>query len=181
MTRGIIKTTWLYAGLPVAAIALLLARVGRTDAFGILLLELIVIFGYVASVMDIKAKRIPNELILAMIAAWVLIITPKLFIDTEAGVSLLKDSALGFLIGGGLFMVVYLVSRKGLGGGDVKFMAAAGLYLGFGGTIPAMLFGTILAALTGLALILMKKIGRKDTIPLAPFLYIGMLITVFLQ
>lgn len=178
---SIIKTTWPYAGLPVAAIALLLARAGRTDAFGILMLELIIVFGYIASVMDIKTKRIPNELILAMLAAWVFTMTPKLFIDTEAGVSLLKDSALGFLIGGGLFMVVYLVSRKGLGGGDVKFMAAAGLYLGFGGTIPAMLFGTILAALTGLALILMKKIGRKDTIPLAPFLYIGMLITVFLQ
>jgi prepilin signal peptidase PulO-like enzyme (type II secretory pathway) len=60
-------------------------------------------------------------------------------------------------------------------------MAGAGLYLGFSGIIPSMLYGTVLAALTGLALMLLRKIGRKDTIPLAPFLYVGMLITVLLQ
>ena len=59
-----------------------------------------------------------------------------------------------------------------LGGGDVKFVAAAGLFLGFARIIPATLYGTILAALTGLALIALKKIGRKDKMPLAPFLYI---------
>jgi len=42
-----------------------------------------------------------------------------------------------------------------------------------------MLYGTILAALTGLILILLKKLGRKDAMPLAPFIYAGILITVF--
>jgi prepilin signal peptidase PulO-like enzyme (type II secretory pathway) len=68
-----------------------------------------------------------------------------------------------------------------LGGGDVKFMSVAGLYLGFSGTIPVILFGTVIAALTGLVLILLKKINRKDSIPLAPFLFIGIIITVFLS
>ena len=44
-----------------------------------------------------------------------------------------------------------------------------------------MLFGTILAALAGLTLIVLKKISRKDKIPLAQFLYVGILITVFLR
>jgi len=58
-------------------------------------------------------------------------------------------------------------------------MAAAGLYLGFSETVPAILYGTVLAALVGLVLILLKKIGRKDTMPLAPFLFAGIIITVF--
>jgi Flp pilus assembly protein protease CpaA len=170
-----------YAGLPVLLAAMLILRAGSADAFILLQRGLIVIFGYIASVFDLKEKRIPNGLILGMLAAWVLAMTPKLFLDTDVAVRLLTDSALGFAVGGGLFLIVYLISRKGLGGGDVKFMAAAGLYLGFDGTIPAMLFGTVIAALVGLALIALKRITRKDKIPLAQFLYIGILITVFLQ
>jgi len=170
-----------YAGLPVILAAMLVLRGGNTDAFILLLRGMIIIFGYIASIFDLKSKRIPNGLVLGMLGSWVLVITPKLFIDTGNAISLIVDCILGFVVGGGLFLLVYLISRKGLGGGDVKFMAAAGLYLGYGGTIPAMLFGTIIAALVGLALIALKKITRKDKMPLAQFLYVGILITVFLQ
>ena len=76
-------------------------------------------------------------------------------------------------------MLIYIISRNGLGGGDVKFMAVAGLYLGFSGTVPAILYGTLLAAFTGLVLIVLKKLGRKDTMPLVPFLFVGIMITIF--
>jgi len=118
-------------------------------------------------------------LILFMLAGWLLLIIPMLFFVPDTGIESFVDSLLGLLTGGGLFLVVYLFSSKGLGGGDVKFMAAAGLYLGFANTIPAILYGTVLAALTGLILVLIKKIERKDAIPLAPFLFIGIMITVF--
>jgi len=142
---------------------------------------LLIILSYIAMVTDINTKQIPNALILAMLAGWLLLIMPMIFIDMENGIRVLMDSIYGLLLGGGLFLLVYLLSRKGLGGGDVKFMSVAGLYLGFSATIPVILFGTILAALTGLVLILLKKINRKDSIPLAPFLFIGILITVFLN
>ena len=170
-----------YAVLPFICAALFLARVGKPDALILLRFELLLITGYIAAVLDLKTRRIPNGLILLMLSAWTIIMTPYLFINTDAAVSAFIDSAAGFAIGGGLFLLVYIISRKGLGGGDVKFMAAAGAFLGFSGTIPALLFGSVFAALTGLTLIMLKKIGRKDTIPLAPFLYIGILITIFLQ
>ena len=169
-----------YVGLPIIATALLILCLDRMESFVLFRYELIIVFGYVAAVLDLKMKRIPNSLVMAMLAIWVFIMTPALFIDTGAAVRLLKNAALGFAIGGGLFLLVYIISHKGLGGGDVKFIAAAGLYLGFNGVIQTILFGTVLAALTGLALILLKKIGRKDSIPLAPFLFAGILATVFL-
>ena len=169
-----------YIGIPIIGAALLIIRAERAEPFIILRHEILIVLGYIAAVLDTKSRRIPNSLVLAMAAIWVLIMIPKLFFDIDAGVALLADSTLGLLIGGAVFLLVYLVSRKGLGGGDVKFMAAAGLYLGSRGTLPAMLCGTIIAAFVGLALILLKKIGRKDAIPLAPFLYAGMLIVLFL-
>ena len=163
----IIKLVWL---LVIAA---------GLSAFSLLSSALLIILSYAAMVFDIDKKRIPNALILTMIAGWLLLIVPMIFFDTESGIIQLKDSLYGLLTGGGLFLLVYLLSRKGLGGGDVKFMAAAGLYLGFAGTIPAILYGTVLAAIVGLILILLKKIDRKDTMPLAPFLFVGIMITVF--
>ena len=171
-----LKLIWPYAGLPVLGFSLFLIHAERTAPFDVLLYMLIIIFGYIAAILDIMTRRIPNSIVASMLAAWVMIITPWLFTDTGAAVKLITDSALGFLLGGGLFLLVYLISRKGLGGGDVKFMATAGLYLGLEGAMAAMLVGTILAALTGSILILLKKIGRKDAIPLAPFLYAGMLV-----
>jgi len=147
-------------------------------AFYLLRLALVITFSYIAMLFDIRQKCIPNKLVLSMLIAWSLLITQNLFSDIQTGVLLLADGVLGLLIGGGVFMTVYLLYRKGLGGGDVKFMAAAGLYLGFSNTIPAILYGTILAALTGLTLIVLGKITRKDTMPLAPFLFIGIMITV---
>jgi len=140
---------------------------------------MLITLSYIAVVFDISTKRIPNTLVLLMVAGWLLTITPMIFVDTELGIRLLTDSIYGSLIGGGLFLLVYLLSRKGLGGGDVKFMAAAGLYLGFAKTVPAILYGTVLASLTGLVLILIHKIGRKDSLPLAPFLFIGIMIIAF--
>ena len=177
--REVMKTHWKYAALPVFCASLLTVHIGQTAPFNILLYTLIVVFSYVTAIMDIKTRKIPNRLVLAMFAAWIIMITPYLFYDTSRAIELLKDSALGCAIGGGMFLFVYLISRKGLGGGDVKFMAAAGLYLGFGGVMAAMLSGTILAALTGVVLIILKRIGRKDAIPLAPFLFIGIFLTVF--
>ena len=169
-----------FVGIPIIGIIFIAMSFGQIDPFILLMYELLLLFAYVAAVWDAKLRIIPNSLILCMLAAWVLVMVPKLFIDTGAAVRLLRDSLGGFLIGGGLFFFVYLVSRKGLGGGDVKFMAASGLYLGFGGVLSAMLLGTMLAAFVGLILIAAKKIGRKDAIPLAPFLYVGILMTVFI-
>jgi Flp pilus assembly protein protease CpaA len=179
MTKDKIKSILPYAGIPILGTAFLLIYAMQVDAFIILLCELVISFGYVAAVLDVKTKKIPNRLILAMFAAWVVAMTPKLFADIDTAIELLKDAALGLAVGGGLFLLVYVISRKGLGGGDVKFMAVAGLYIGFAGTLSAMLYGTILAGLTGLVLLLLKKIERKDAIPLSPFLYAGILIAVF--
>lgn len=179
MTNDTLKLVWPYSGIPIVGISLLLTYAGKTDAFLLLQMVLISVFGYVATVTDITSKRIPNTLILAMLGTWVLTFVPKLFFDVEQAVVLLIDAALGFGVGGGLFLLVYIISRSGLGGGDVKFMAATGLYVGVFGIIAVMLYGMLLVALTGLILLLLKKMGRKDTMPLAPFLYVGILITVF--
>ena len=76
-------------------------------------------------------------------------------------------------------LIVYLLSKKGLGGGDVKFLATAGLYLTVGPGLTAVILGTVLSAMTALLLMALRKISLKDAIPLIPFLYAGILIVAF--
>lgn len=178
------KTNWKqylpYAALPVIGLAFALLKIGRLYPINILQLEILIGFGYVISVGDIKEKRIPNMTVLLMLAAWVLINIPRIMADLDSGLSHLVSAVLGFGMAAAVFMLVYFFSRKGLGGGDVKFMAVSGLYLGIGAVMPAMLIGSVLSAVVCLILLALKKIARTDTIPLAPFLYTGMLVTIFL-
>jgi len=141
---------------------------------------LIITFGYIAAVCDIKTRRVPNAMVLIMMGAWAVTIVPYLLWDLGGAVTFIKDAVSGFLTGGLLFMFMYIVSRKGIGGGDVKFIAAAGLYMGFVGTLVAILSGLIFAGFAALVLMLFKKIGRKDALPMVPFLYAGILVALFI-
>ena len=126
------------AGFFIIMFVWLVVYAGELSVFTLLKSAMLIILSYTAMVFDINTKRIPNTLVMIMIAGWLLLIVPMIIIDTYTGFKLMTDSIFGLLVGGGLFLLVYLLSSKGLGGGDVKFMAAAGLYLGLADTIPAI-------------------------------------------
>ena len=124
---------WLpYLGLPILLTALILLKWGHLDGSVLLFRCALVVFGYLAALGDIREKRVPNRLVAAMLGAWVLLLTPQLFFRTQQAIDWALNGGLGLLLGGAVFLTVYLISRKGLGGGDVKLMAVSGLYLGPG-------------------------------------------------
>lgn len=167
-----------YVALLVVTVLFLLLRWSQASPVVFLLREVLLVLGYAAAVKDFQEQMVPNRLVLAMLGAWCMILVPQMFIRPELGLSLLLSGAVGALFAGVVFLTVYFVSRRGLGGGDVKLMTVFGLYLGLDGVVPAMLYGTLLAAAAGGILILLKKVGPKDAIPLVPFLYIGVVLTV---
>ena len=77
----------------------------------------------------------------------------------------------GFLA---LFLLA-LLSRGGLGGGDVKLMAAMGFWLGFPAVFYALFLGALLGSIAGTILIILGRKQRKDYIPFGPFLVMGFL------
>lgn len=179
MNRETVKRLLPYAGIP--ALELLFWRLrGEAEPVELLMNGVLLAMGYLAALGDLREKRISNRLVGAMLCAWALILIPQLFFRPREALWLLINGGAGFALAGVLFLTVYLVSRRGLGGGDVKFMAVSGLYLGMD-VLPVMLYGSILSAAVGIGLLVMKKIGRRDAIPLAPFLYAGILILLFTQ
>ena len=72
-----------------------------------------------------------------------------------------------------------ILCSGGLGGGDVKLMAASGVLLGVTGNVFAACFGLLLGGFCGLFLLLTKRIGYKECFALGPFLCLGIAIVFF--
>lgn len=85
------------------------------------------------------------------------------------------DAGTGFLTGGILLLLIAVISKGGMGGGDIKLAAVLGLFLGWQRVITAFWIAAVMAAVTGLTLIALKKKTRKDAIPFGPFLSAGAL------
>src|ERR1700738_2107737 len=83
-----------------------------------------------------------------------------------------------------LLQRLYFVLRKtdGLGFGDVKFLAAAGTWIGIAGVPTLLLIAslTALAAAGGLQLA-GRQMSRQTSLPFGPFLAMGLLLTPVLQ
>jgi leader peptidase (prepilin peptidase)/N-methyltransferase len=89
------------------------------------------------------------------------------------------DSAIAVVVGGGFFYAVAVVSRGGMGGGDIKLTAMMGAFLGLRDMAVAVFVGLLSGSIVGLALMALGRKKRKDLIPFGPFLALGGVSAVF--
>ena len=124
----------------------------------------------VITAIDLEHKIIPD-----------IITLPGIIFGFAAGAYLtgILNSAMGFMIGGGLFYAIAVLSRGGMGGGDIKFIAATGALLGWKKVLLVIFLGSLLGSVIGLLMILLQGKSRKSQIPFGPYLAAGVLIVIF--
>jgi leader peptidase (prepilin peptidase)/N-methyltransferase len=83
------------------------------------------------------------------------------------------ESAAGIAVGAALFVAVIVLSRGGMGGGDMKLGAMLGAFLGWKALLVALFVAVVLGGLSAVALLASRRLARKDAIPFGPFLAIG--------
>lgn len=76
---------------------------------------------------------------------------------------------LAALLGGGGFLLLALVTGGGVGGGDIKFMAVLGLWLGTAGLFDVVLKGFILSGLVAIIMLLGGQWRRNDRLAYSPY------------
>jgi Type II secretory pathway, prepilin signal peptidase PulO and related peptidases len=79
----------------------------------------------------------------------------------------------GGLLAGGLLLVIASVARGGLGGGDIKFAAALGLWLGWQLALLTLCLAFLIGGAVGALLLVLRLKGPKDFIPYGPFIAAG--------
>jgi leader peptidase (prepilin peptidase)/N-methyltransferase len=125
----------------------------------------------IITAIDLEHKIIPD-----------LITLPGIIFGLIAGTYLIgwQDSLFGFLLGGGLFYAIAVLSNGGMGGGDIKFIAGAGALIGWKKVLIVIFIGSLLGSIIGLAMIPLLGKNRKSQIPFGPFLAAGLLIVIFM-
>jgi leader peptidase (prepilin peptidase)/N-methyltransferase len=88
------------------------------------------------------------------------------------------SALLGGVVGFGLMLLPYLISRGGMGGGDVKLAGLIGLATGFPYVFIALLIAILGGGVLAIALIASRKRTRKQTIPFGPFLAAAAMVTL---
>jgi len=89
----------------------------------------------------------------------------------------IAQAAIGGGIGFVVFFLIVIVSRGGMGFGDVKLAALIGLATGYL-VVVALLMGIILGGLVAVILLGFKIKKRKEAMPFGPFLAVAAIVTL---
>ena len=131
----------------------------------------------IISVIDYYTQTIPDSLVLVLL---IISIIHKITLYLLYGTSpQILNSSLGLLISGGLFLLVAIISKGGMGGGDIKLIAVLGFILGFRRIFLNIFISFVIGAIISIFLLAFKVKNRKDPIPFGPFLCIAFVITLF--
>lgn len=85
-------------------------------------------------------------------------------------------------IGGGFFLIQYLVSQgRWIGGGDIRLGALMGVMLGFPGVLFALFLAYMIGSCAAVFLLASRKKERQSEIPFAPFLTLATAIVLLYQ
>jgi leader peptidase (prepilin peptidase)/N-methyltransferase len=118
------------------------------------------------AVIDFYHLIIPNEIILTGLVLGLPLIMLQSWESLRLGL-------LSFFAAGLLFLAIAIISRGGMGGGDVKLAALMGLYLGPINIGVALFLAVLTGSIGGLLLMASGLKGRKDAIPFGPFFSFG--------
>lgn len=114
-------------------------------------------------VLDLRAKVIPDFITLPGIVY-------ALALAAALDKPPLWEAVLGALAGGGILLLVAVVSRGAIGGGDIKLMAMLGTALGWNSALVVLVFSQMAAAVVALGLLIARRAGRRYPLPVGAFI-----------
>ncbi|MGZ4205381.1 MAG: prepilin peptidase [Actinomycetota bacterium] len=133
----------------------------------------------VLSFIDLEHKLLPNRIVGPSLATGVVLTGVAAALGPGAGawVRALAGGAVAF----GFFLLLAIISPRGMGMGDVKLSSVLGLalgYLGWGRLFVGLLLSFIAGAVGGIGLIAARKAGMKSEVPFGPYLALGTIVSI---
>lgn len=135
---------------------------------------LVASFGVALAIIDWRTYRLPNGLVLAsLFAALALLAVDSIAVSSWAAYGRAALAGLGLAV---FFFLLRILSRGGMGMGDVKLAGVLGFVLGYEGwafVYVGAFLGFLLGAIYGVGLMLLSGAGRKTKVPYGPFMLAG--------
>jgi leader peptidase (prepilin peptidase) / N-methyltransferase len=130
-------------------------------------------------VIDVRTHRLPDRIVLPTLAALLVLIAIDALVTADTA-PLLRAGG-GLLVLGGFYAALRLLSRDGMGGGDVKLAAAIGLLLGWHGWHPLAVGAAsafVLGAVHAAVLLVLRRADRHTRIAFGPWMIAGAVLGV---
>jgi leader peptidase (prepilin peptidase) / N-methyltransferase len=137
----------------------------------IIALTLVSLF-IIITVSDLAYMLIPDKILLVFAGIFAM---ERLFIPLSPWWDSFAGAAAGFF----LLLLIALVSKGGMGGGDVKLFALIGFVVGTKTMLLSFFFATFYGAFFGIIAMLLGFVKKKQAIPFGPFIAIGTLTAYF--
>lgn len=128
----------------------------------------------IVTCIDILTMEIPNALTLGVAALGVV----SVFVGPTSALPWV-DHLIGAACVSVPLLALAFVFAGSFGLGDVKLMAAAGLFLGWQLVLSAAFIGVLLGGIYGIYALLTKRLGRKEHFAFGPALCIGIATSIF--
>ncbi|WP_353892527.1 prepilin peptidase [Proteinivorax hydrogeniformans] len=122
----------------------------------------------VIAFIDLKHLIIPDELNI-----WLTLTGTVYVIYTASYLNIF--AAIAFFT---FFYAVAIISKGGMGGGDIKYVFPLGLHLGIINGALMLLISFVIGGIVGITLLSLGR-GRKTAVPFGPFLATATFITIF--
>lgn len=121
---------------------------------------------------DLLSMVIPNRVLLLFLPVFLLL---RILEPLDPWWSAFAGGAVGYL----LIFIIILVSRGGMGAGDMKLFGVLGIVLGLKEVLLAFFLSCLIGAVIGIIMQLMGRTGRGQAIPFGPYIVAGTFITYF--
>ena len=126
------------------------------------------------AVIDLQHRLLPNRVVFPAVAVGAVLLLGAAVLDRD--LAPLLRAGLGAVVLFAVFLVLALISPRGMGMGDVKLAGLLGLYLGWIGWESLALgaaAGFVVQALVALALLAMRRIRLRAELPFGPAMLAG--------
>lgn len=123
-------------------------------------------------VSDMTYMIIPNKVLLFFLPIFVII---RIIHPLEPWWSPIVGAVVGLSIIG----LIIVISRGGMGGGDMKLFGLLGIVLGFKKILLTFLLACVVGALVGLFLLVSEMISRKQPMAFGPYIVVATLFAYF--
>lgn len=89
------------------------------------------------------------------------------------------DAIVGALLGFSILLLIAIISKGGMGGGDIKLFFLIGLVLGALNTLLTLFVASVIGMIVGIIVLKVLGKGRKSPVPFGPSIAIAAIIVYF--
>jgi leader peptidase (prepilin peptidase)/N-methyltransferase len=140
--------------------------------FVAILFSILIIIAFI----DLKHQIIPDGLVLIIL---ILGIVHGLYMVFAQGIPW-YSYVIGFFAASLPLFILALIYPDGMGGGDIKLMAAAGLFTGWKLILLSLFIGAIYGGIVSIFILAGKKGSMKTAIPFGPMLSLGIVTCILI-